>query len=149
MNIFQNWLSDWNYFVNKLYYHFGFSDSVDKVANMLDNLHIKHSNKISTHNVNFIYYVSQLGWGNSVLYHYYYQSLPNWIHNLISTWKQGKLTLFQNMYTLAITIDYCYWILYASPPVLKTVLCSGDVLYNLQQKSIFYNSHTSYNMFLW
>ena len=61
MNIFQNWLSDLNYFVNKLYYYFGLSDSVDEVANILDNFYIKHSNKISTHNVNFIYYVSQLG----------------------------------------------------------------------------------------
>jgi len=56
-----------------------------------------------------MYYVSQLGWRNSVLCHHYYQGLPNQIQNSISIWKQGKLTSFQDMYTLAMTIDYCYW----------------------------------------
>ena len=35
--------------------------------------------------------------------------LPNWIQDPIFTWEQGKSTLFQDMYTLAITIDHCYW----------------------------------------
>ena len=56
-----------------------------------------------------MHYVSQLGWGNSVLCHCYYQGLPNWIQDPISTWEQGKPTLFQDMYTLAMTIDHCYW----------------------------------------
>jgi len=30
------------------------------MANMLDNLYMKPSNKISTYNMDFIYYVSQL-----------------------------------------------------------------------------------------
>ena len=70
--IFQEWLSDWNLFVDELCWHFGFSDSIGEVANMLDNFHIKSSDKISTYNVDFICYAFQLGWGNSVLYHYYY-----------------------------------------------------------------------------
>ena len=107
--ILQDWLFDWNLFVNELRQHFGLSDTVGKVANMLDNLHMKPSNKISTYNVDFIYYASQLGWGNSVLCHRYYQRLPNWIQNLISTWEQGKPTSFQDMYTLVITIDHYYW----------------------------------------
>ena len=76
---------------------------------MLDNLHIKLGNKISTYNVNLIYYASQLGWKNSVLCHRYYQRLPNQIQDPISTQEQGKPTLFQDMYALAITIDHCYW----------------------------------------
>ena len=76
---------------------------------MLDNLHKKPGNKISTYNVDFMYYTSQLGWGNSVLCHHYYQGLPNQIQDPISTWKQKKSTLFQDMYTLAMTIDHCYW----------------------------------------
>ena len=43
---------------------------------MLDNLCMKPSDKISTYNVDFICYTSQLGWGNSVLCHCYYQRLP-------------------------------------------------------------------------
>jgi len=54
-------------------------------------------------------YVSQLGWGNSILCYRYYQGLPNRIQDPISTWKQGKPTLFQNMYVLAMTIDHRYW----------------------------------------
>ena len=56
--IFQDWLSDWNLFVNKLHQHFGLLDPIGEVANMLDNLYMKPSDKISTYNVNFIYYAS-------------------------------------------------------------------------------------------
>ena len=84
-------------------------DPIDEVANMLDNLLIKPSDKISTYNVDFIRYASQLGWANSVLCHRYYQRLSNWIQNPISTREQGKPTLFQDMYTLVITIDHHYW----------------------------------------
>ena len=54
-------------------------------------------------------YASQLGWGNSILYYCYYQGLPNQIQDPISTWEQGKPTLFQDMYALAITINHYYW----------------------------------------
>jgi len=107
--ILQDWLSNWNLFVDKLYRHFGFLDPIGEVANMLDNLHIKLGNKISTYNVDFIYYASQLGWGNSVLYYRYYQGLSNQIQDPISTRKQEKSILFQDMYALVMIIDHCYW----------------------------------------
>ena len=108
-DILQDWLSDWNLFVDELHWHFGLSDPVSEVANMLDNLCMKPGDKISTYNVDFMCYVSQLGWGNSVLCHHYYQELPNQIQDPISTWEQGKPTLFQDMYTLVMTIDHRYW----------------------------------------
>ena len=104
----QDWLSDWNLFVDELHRHFGFSDPISEVANMLDNLCIKPSDKISTYNVNFMHYASQLGWGNSMLCHRYYQSLPNQIQDPISIHKQEKPTLFQDMHALIMTIDHCY-----------------------------------------
>jgi len=107
--ILQDWLSDWNLFVDELHRHFGLSDPVGKVASMLDNLRMKSGDKISTYNVDFMHYAFQLGWGNSVLCHRYYQGLPNWIQDPISTREQGKPTSFQDMYALAMTIDYCYW----------------------------------------
>ena len=76
---------------------------------MLDNLYMKSGDKISTYNMDFMYYVSQLGWGNSILCHRYYQGLPNRIQDPISTWEQGKPTSFQDMYALAMTIDHRYW----------------------------------------
>ena len=106
--ILQDWLSDWNLFVDELCRHFGLSDPVGEVANMLNNLCMKPSDKISTYNVDFMCYASQLGWGNSSLCHHYYQVLPNRIQDPISTQEQGKPTLFQDMYTLAMTIDHRY-----------------------------------------
>ena len=94
--------------MDELCWHFGLLDPIGEAANMLDNLHMKPSNKISTYNVDFMHYASQLGWENSVLCHCYYQGLPNWIQDSISTWKQGKPTSFQNMYVLAMTIDHRY-----------------------------------------
>ena len=57
-NILQDWLSNWNLFVHKLYWHFGLLNPISKVANMLDNLYMKSSDKISTYNMDFIYYAS-------------------------------------------------------------------------------------------
>ena len=108
-DILQGWLSDWNLFVDELRRHFGLSDPVGEAANMLDNLRMKPGDKISTYNVDFMRYASQLGWGNSVLCHRYYQGLPNQIQDPISTWEQGKPTLFQDMYALAMIIDHHYW----------------------------------------
>jgi len=71
-SILQDWLSNWNLFVNKLCQHFGLLDPIGEAANMLDNLCMKPGNMISTYNVDFIYYASQLGWGNSVFCHHYY-----------------------------------------------------------------------------
>ena len=78
-SILQDWLSNWNLFVDKLRQHFGLLDSIGEVANMLDNLCIKPGDKISTYNVDFMCYAFQLGWGNSMLCHYYYQGFPNQI----------------------------------------------------------------------
>jgi len=71
--------------VDKLRQYFGLLDPIGEAANMLDNLHMKPSDKISTYNVDFMRYASQLDWGNSVLCHYYYQELPNQIQDPIST----------------------------------------------------------------
>ena len=76
-SILQDWLFNWNLFVDKLCQDFGLSDSVGEVANMIDNLHMKLGNKISIYNVDFMYYAFQLGWENSVLCYCYYQRLPN------------------------------------------------------------------------
>ena len=77
--------------MDELCQHFDLLDSIGKAANMLDNLYIKPSNKISTYNMDFMYYTSQLGWENSVLCYCYYQELPNRIQDPISTWEQEKL----------------------------------------------------------
>jgi len=76
---------------------------------MLDNLHMKPGDKISTYNINFMRYASQLDWENSVLCYRYYQGFPNQIQDPISTQEQGKPISFQDMYALAMTINHHYW----------------------------------------
>ena len=56
--ILQDWLSDWNLFVDELHRHFGLLDPIGEAANMLDNLRMKPGDKISTYNVDFIHYAS-------------------------------------------------------------------------------------------
>ena len=70
--ILQDWLSNWNLFIDKLYQHFSLLDPLVEVANILDNLYIKPNNKIFTYNMDFMCYASQLGWRNSVLCYRYY-----------------------------------------------------------------------------
>ena len=69
---------------------------------------MKPSNKIFTNNMNFMHYTSQLGWENSILCYYYYQSLSNQIQDPIFIWEQEKPTSFQDMYALAMTINHYY-----------------------------------------
>jgi len=95
--------------VDELRRHFGLSDPVGEAANMLDNFCMKSSDKISTYNVDFMCYASQLGWRNSVLCHHYYQGLPNRIQDPISTQEQEKPISFQDMYALVMTINHRYW----------------------------------------
>jgi len=71
-SILQDWLFNWNLFVNELCQYFSLLDSVGEVANMLDNFHMKLGNKISIYNVDFIHYAFQLDWRNSILCYCYY-----------------------------------------------------------------------------
>jgi len=104
----QPWLSTWHLFVDELRVHFRLSDPVENAANLIDNLHMKPGDKIATYNVEFMRYAAQLNWGDSVLYHHFYQRLPNCLQDLIANQEQGKPNSFQAMYQLAITFDNRY-----------------------------------------
>jgi len=56
----QPWLSTWYLFVDGLQVHFGLSDPVGDVANLINNLRMKPGDKITTYNVEFIQYAAQL-----------------------------------------------------------------------------------------
>jgi len=105
----QLWLSTWYLFVKELRVHFGLSDPVGDAANLIDNLCMKPRDKITTYNVEFIWYTAQLNWGDIVLCHRFYQGLPNRLQDLIANREQGKPTSFHAMYQLAITFDNHYW----------------------------------------
>ena len=46
--------------MDKLRRHFGLLNPIGEAANMLNNLYMKPGNKISTYNVDFMCYASQL-----------------------------------------------------------------------------------------
>jgi len=95
--------------VKELQVHFGLSDPVGNAANLIDNLRMKPGDKIATYNVEFMWYTAQLNWGDTVLYHCFYQRLPNHLQDLIANREQGKPTSFHVMYQLVITFDNRYW----------------------------------------
>jgi len=95
--------------VDELWVHFGLSNPVGDATNLIDNLCMKPGDKIATYNVEFMQYTAQLNWGDSVLYHCFYQRLPNRLQDPIANWEQGKPNSFQAMYQLAITFDNHYW----------------------------------------
>jgi len=105
----QPWLLTWYLFMEELRVHFGLSDPVGDAASLIDNLRIKPGDKISTYNVEFMWYTAQLNWGDTVLCHRFYQGLPNRLQDLIANKEQGKPTSFYAMYQLAITFDNRYW----------------------------------------
>ena len=105
----QPWLSTWHLFVDKLWVHFGLSDPIGDATNLIDNLRMKPRDKIATYNVEFMWYIAQLNWGDAVLCHCFYQGLPNCLQDLIANREQGKPTSFHSMYQLAITFDNHYW----------------------------------------
>jgi len=105
----QPWLVTWHLFVEELQVHFGLSDPVGDAASLIDNLCMKPGNKIATYNVEFMRYAAQLNWNDTVLYHHFYQGLPNCLQDLIANREQGKPTSFHAMYQLAIIFDNRYW----------------------------------------
>ena len=104
----QLWLFTWHLFVDELQVHFELSDPVGDTTNLINNLHMKLGDKITTYNVEFMWYVVQLNWGDVVLCHYFYQRLPNHLQDLIANQEQRKPSSFYSMYQLAITFDNCY-----------------------------------------
>jgi len=105
----QTWLFTWHLFVEKLRVYFRLSDPVGDATSLIDNLRMKPGDKITTYNVEFMWYAAQLNWGDTVLCHCFYQGLPNRLQDLIANWEQGKPTSFHAMYQLAITFDNRYW----------------------------------------
>jgi len=104
----QPWLFTWHLFVDKLRVHFGLSDPVEDIANLIDNLCMKPGDKIATYNVEFMQYAAQLNWGDAVLCHCFYQGLPNRLQDLIANQEQGKPTSFHSMCQLGITFNNRY-----------------------------------------
>ena len=70
---------------------------------------MKYGDKISTYNIEFLWYSGQLDWGDSVFVHRYYKGLPNRLQDQISLWKASKPGIFQEMMRVATAYNNCHW----------------------------------------
>ncbi|KXN84500.1 hypothetical protein AN958_12423 [Leucoagaricus sp. SymC.cos] len=105
LGIHHSWADSWPEFSEKLCLHFGLANWVGKVAKNLESLHMKHGDKIATYNIDFMWYSTQLDWGDSVFTHRYYKGLPNCLQDQISIKPHG----FQEMMCVATVYDNCHW----------------------------------------
>ncbi|KXN90779.1 hypothetical protein AN958_03570, partial [Leucoagaricus sp. SymC.cos] len=103
------WADSWPEFSEELCLCFGLANWVREAAKNLESLHMKHRDKITTYNINFMWYSSQLDWGDSVFTHRYYKGLPNHLQDQISMHKQGKPHSFQEIMHIATVYDDCHW----------------------------------------
>jgi len=89
--------------------YFGIPDVAVESAHSLDHLHINPDDWIAIYNIAFLWYSAQLQWTESALCHRYYSGLPDRIQDIISTREGGKLSTFQTLYSIAVSIDNHFW----------------------------------------
>jgi len=103
------WLYSWPSFVKEIHTYFGIPDVAAEVAYSLDHLRMNSNDRIATYNVAFLRYSAQLQWPESARCHRYYFGLPDCIQDIISTREGGKPSIFQTLYSTAISIDNHFW----------------------------------------
>jgi len=103
------WINDWNEFVTELQTHFGLADLKGEAAELLENLHMKPSDRITTYNVEFMRLSSCLNWGNDLLVYRFYKGLPDRLQDKISELPAGKPKKLAVLRDAAITLDNRYW----------------------------------------
>jgi len=103
------WLYSWPSFIKEMHTCFGIPDVVAEAAHSLDHLHMNSDNRIATYNIAFLRYSAELQWTENALCHRYYVGLPDRIQDIISTCKGDKPSIFQTLYTIAISIDNHFW----------------------------------------
>jgi len=89
--------------------YFGIPDVAAEVAHSLNHLHMNPDNQITTYNIAFLQYSTQLQWSESALCHRYYSGLPDYIQDIISTCEEDKPSTFQTLYSTAVSIDNHFW----------------------------------------
>jgi len=107
--VVEDWSADWPKFVIELRARFGVTDRAGEAATNLENLHMDRGDKITTYNVEFLKYSSQLDWNDEVLRHRYYSGLPFRLQDLLSAREKGKPKTFQGMIDYASRYDGRYW----------------------------------------
>jgi len=103
------WLYSWPSFVKEMHTYFSIPDIAVEAAYSLDHFHMNPDDWIATYNVAFLRYSAQLQWPESALYHRYYFGLPDRIQDIISTREGDKPSIFQTLYSTAVSIDNHFW----------------------------------------
>ena len=73
---------------------FGIPDIVAEAAHSLDHLHMNSDDRITTYNIAFLRYSTELQWTENALCHRYYVGLPDHIQDIISTHEGSKPSTF-------------------------------------------------------
>lgn len=107
--VYQAWASDWECFTLELKTHFGVADVRGESAELLEGLRMKHGDKITTYNVEFMRLSAHLRWGDDVLCYRYYKGLPDRLQDAISAQPAGKPKTFILMRETALSFDNRYW----------------------------------------
>jgi len=103
------WLYSWSSFVKEMHTYFSIPDVTAEAAHSLDHLHMNPDDRIAIYNIAFLRYSAQLQWKESALCHRYYSGLPDRIQDIISTREGDKPSIFQTLYSTAVSIDNYFW----------------------------------------
>jgi len=101
-------MDNYTQFISELKSNFSLHDPVGDAEHQLDNLSMKEGQKINKYVVEFNHLAGQVcGYGDGILCHIFYSSLPNRIKDKIS--RVGKPCTLDGYRTLMQTIDARYW----------------------------------------
>src|ERR1700730_3696536 len=80
----EDWLEDWDLFLQELKTNFGLFDPTRDVEAEIDHLRMKDSHRVTKYNVEFNCLSTGLHWDEAALCHNYYRGLPNQIKDEIA-----------------------------------------------------------------
>jgi hypothetical protein len=92
-------------FVKELRNTFRIANLQVEAVEVLNALHMKPSNQISTYNVEFMCHAAHVQWGDEALCYWYYKGLPNCLQDLLSARKAGNPWTYFDMKAIASQYD--------------------------------------------
>src|ERR1700731_25254 len=103
----EDWLEDWDLFLQELKTNFGPFDPTGDAEVEIDHLRMKNSHHVTKYNVKFNCLSAWLHWDEAALRHNYYCGLLNRIKDEIA--RIGKPTSLPELWKLTHNIDRRYW----------------------------------------
>src|ERR1700730_11455997 len=118
----EDWLKDWDLFLQELKTNFGPFDPTGDTEAEIDHLRMKDLHRVTKYNIEFNRLSTRLHWDEAALHHNYYRRLLNWIKDEIT--QIGKLTSLPELRKLTHDINRRYWECKGEPT--REALPKGD-----------------------